>query len=520
MLTQRTPILCRLTRISAAFLTGFMLLGPQAQLRSESPAYAWVKSAGGNAFDYGTHVATDPHGNTYVTGYFESQARFEDNTVLKTETQVEFEKKTKDGGSNLPQMGESDIFVAKYNRIGGLDWTFRIGGDSDDIARGLTVDGQGNIYVCGSFISTELKFGAGQVLKRQADSEIFVAKFTPDGKLAWARGAGSGPGGAANDVAVDLEGNVYVTGYFLGQGVFEDLTLDNAGYVDIFVARYAPNGELVWVRQIGGRSDDMATGIEVDEQGSVYICGAFADTMRVSRTIKLEAEGLFDAFVMKLDSEGRTAWAEEEGGYMNDIAFDLALDPAGNLIVTGGFAGSESFASEYRTHAGYREPRRRYTRAYFGRKRLTSNGGADVFVSKYNPAGRLVWVQSAGGTKQGAPEAGYSVAVDARGHSHITGTFAGRVKFGNNILISRGVGDMYVMELDRDGRVLWARQAGTQHGQPAVGMSIAVDRGGNSYVTGYFSGNCNFGSAVIKAARESDIDMFVAKISRASVPPR
>lgn len=328
----------------------------------------------------------------------------------------------------------------------------------------------------------------------------------------------SGPGGSGNAITVDVEGTVYVTGYFYGTGVFEDITLENSGYVDIFVARYDPSGELVWARQIGGRSDDIATSIAVDDHGSIFIAGAFSEDMPVARNITLSARGLFDAFLIKLDSEGRTAWAVAEGGYMNDIAYGVAVDSAGNILLSGGFAGSESFASEYRMHAGYRKPRRRYTRAYFGRTRLTSKGGSDIFVTKYNPAGRMVWVQRVGGNKQGAPEAGFGIATDARGHAHVTGTFAGRVQFGNNTLISRGIGDLYVMELDRDGRVLWARQAGSVYDKPNVGTSIAVDRGGANYVTGYYQGNVAFGDTIQKKIGESDI--FVAKITAAFLPPR
>jgi len=289
-------------RIPTAVVIGLLFVFHTVTSRAESPSYDWINSAGGEQHDYGTDVAIDPAGNTYVTGYFRDKASF-DKTVLVT----------------LTGEGESDMFISKYDRVGHLAWARRIGGDSDDMARGVTVDGQGNVYICGSFLSSEIDFGQGNVVKRQADQAIFIAKYAPDGKLHWVRTAGSGPGGTANDVAIDPEGNVYLTGYFLGQGVFGDLVLDNSGYIDIFVARYDPTGELIWVRQIGGKSDDVATAIVVDEQGSSYISGAFSEEMRVSRGIRLESEGLFDTFVIKLDADGRTAWAESEGGYMNDI---------------------------------------------------------------------------------------------------------------------------------------------------------------------------------------------------------
>lgn len=469
-----------------------------ATLSAEAPAFRWAKRFGGEDFENGSSIVVDKLGYSYVTGYFQGEAYFGEHT--------------------LQGKGEADIFIAKVDRVGGVVWVRQIGGAADDYARSVALDGENNVYITGSFQSQKIDFGDGKIIERSSDSEIFVAKFNPENKLVWVRTAGSGPGGSGNDLALDLEGNVYVAGYFQGMGVFGDLTLENNGYVDIFVARYDYAGNLVWVRQMGGPSDDIASSIAVDEQGSIFVAGAFSETMQLSAKVKLSSEGLFDAFLIKLDSEGRTAWAVSEGGYMNDVAYDLALDPAGNIIVTGGYAGSESFGSEFRMHAAYRNPRRRYTRAYFGGKRLTSQGGSDVFIGKYNPAGKLVWVQSIGGNKAGAPEAGFGVAVDARGHAHVTGSFAGRVMFGNNTLISRGIGDVFVTELDREGRVLWARQAGAQYGKPNVGYGIAVDRGGNCYVTGFFEGNVAFGDSIAKSYGQGDV--FVARLSASFLPPR
>lgn len=479
------------------FLAVALFLGDQA--RAEAPAFRWAIRGGSDHYDYGTGIAVDNLGNTFVTGYFRGKLEFENFPSLEGK-------------------GEADIFVAKINRVGEIEWARQAGGSADDFARSVAIDDGGNVYVTGAFQSPTVAFDEGKELQRSSDQEIFVAKYDPKGNLVWANSAGSGPGGTGNGIDVDLEGNVYVTGYFYGAGVFNDLVVTNSGYVDIFVARYDPDGGLVWVRQLGGHSDDVASQIVVDDQGSTYICGAFSEDMRVSRTRSLKSRGLFDAFLMKIDSEGRTAWAVEEGGPMNDIAYDIALDPAGNVLVTGGYAGSESFGSEYRMHAAYRKPRKKYTRAYFSSKRLTSQGGSDIFVAKYNPAGRMIWVQNVGGNKKGAPEAGYSLAVDARGHAHVTGTFAGRVLFGNNTLISRGIADLYVMELDRDGRVLWARQAGSRYGKPNVGYAIDVDRGGNSYITGYFQGNVGFGDGVVKSY--GDTDIFISKLTSSFIPPR
>ena len=463
---------------------------------AEMPAFRWASRGGGPGHDYGTGITVDNEGNTYVCGYFRSQARFEEYS--------------------LAGKGEADIFLAKYNRTGKLEWVRQAGGSADDFARAVAIDAEGNCYLTGSFQSPTVDFG-GEIVKRNSDTEIFVAKFDGNGKVLWVRQAGGTGGGSGNGITIAADGYVYVCGYFSGDTTFGDLTLKNAGFSDMFVARYDPNGELDWVRQIGGTGDDVAVAIAVDAQGNAYITGGFEDEVRFSRTVTLSSAGLVDSFVAKLDNTGRTVWAQRAGGPNTDIGYGIALDPQGNILVSGGFNGTESYSSEMRLHAAFRSRKGTHIGSFNG-KGLKSEGGSDVFVSKYDQRSRLTWVRTFGGNKIGCPEAGYSIAVDASGHAHVTGTFAGKVQFGNNTLFSMGIGDIFAAELDREGRVLWARQAGAQFSEPMAGHGIAVDRGGNSYIIGYFRGNMTFGDHVMKSLGETDI--FIAKITAQSTPRR
>lgn len=464
---------------------------------AESPAYRWASRAGGSGHDYGTGITVDSEGNTFVCGYFRGQARFNNDTALAGK-------------------GEADMFLAKYNRIGELVWVRQAGGSADDFARGVAIDAEGNCYLTGSFQSPTVDFG-GEVVKRNSDTEIFVAKFDSNGKVLWVRQAGGTGGGSGNAITVGVDGYVYACGYFSGDTTFSDLTLKNSGFSDMFVARYDANGELDWVRQIGGAGDDVAAAIVVDAQGNAYITGGFEDEVRFSRSITLSSGGLMDSFVAKLDNTGRTVWAQRSGGPNHDIGYSIGLDPHGNVLASGGFNGTESYGSELRLHAAFRSRKGTHVGSFNG-KGLKSVGGSDVFVAKYDQRSHLVWVRTFGGNKIGCPEAGYGLAVDANGHAHVTGTFAGMVKFGNNTLFSMGIGDVFVAELDREGRVLWARQAGAQFSEPIAGSSIAVDRGGNSYVIGYFRGNMTFGDHVLKSQGETDI--FITKITAQFNPRR
>jgi hypothetical protein len=111
---------------------------------------------------------------------------------------------------------------------------------------------------------------------------VFVAKYTAAGALVWARRLGGSGDDAGAGVAVDKQGNVYITGYFSGVADFDPgagtVTLTSAGATDVFVAKLDSAGAFVWARRLGGSSLDEGTGVAVDEQGNVYTTGAFAGT--------------------------------------------------------------------------------------------------------------------------------------------------------------------------------------------------------------------------------------------------
>ena len=188
-------------------------------------------------------------------------------------------------------------------------------------------------------------------------------------------------------------------------------------------------------------------------------------------------------FVITLNVNAQTVeWVRSAGGTSTDIGFGVAVDAAGNSYVTGQYQGT----------------------ATFGPFMLTSAGGNDIFVAKYDANGNVLWVRSAGGDLL---DSGIGVAVDAAGNSYVTGQYQGTATFGPVTLISTGVLDIFVAKYDTSGNVLWATRAGGAASD--FGNGIAVDAAGNSYVTGGYLATANFGPFTLTSAGEYDI--FVVK---------
>lgn len=373
----------------------------------------WASSTGGTLADSCRAVAVDAVGNSYATGYYEDTATF--------------------GAFVLTSAGGRDAFVAKYDPAGNVVWARSASGTLNVAGADIGVDSAGNIYVSGDFKGTAT-FGPF-VLTNAGEFNNFVAKYDPVGNVVWARSAGGTLQTQNLGIAVDASGNSYVTGLFNGTAMFGSFVLTSAGSYDAFLAKYDAAGDVVWARSDGGSSTDWANGIAVDAAGNSYVTGRFSSTGTATfDSFVLTGTGDDDIFVAKYDGSGNVVWARSGGGTLRDRGNDIAVDAAGNSYVAALFSGTATFGS-------------------FG---LTSAGSEDVAVVKYDPAGNVVWARSAGGS---ALDRGLGIAVDVDGNSYVTGLHSGAT-FGPFVLTSAGGIDIFMARYDAAGNVVWAESAG------------------------------------------------------------
>ncbi|MCP1385132.1 SBBP repeat-containing protein [Runella salmonicolor] len=369
-----------------------------AKYNSEG-TFLWVQTAGGTGSDYANGIAVDAFGNVYVTGYFFGKASF--------------------GETSKTSAGDDDIFVAKYNSAGVLQWVQTAGGINSDYSRGIVLDASGNVYTTGSFEGTAA-FGATSKTSA-GGTDIFVAKYNSEGILLWVQTAGGTNNDYSRGIAIHTTGSIYITGYFAGTVTFGTTSKTSAGGFDIFVAKFDPVGLVwLWVQTAGGgpTSSDFAEDIAVDASGSAYITGNFQGTATFGATSKT-SEGSYDIFVAKYSSLGTFQWVQTAGGTDEDDGQGIALDASGNVYVTGYFQQTATFGATSKTTAG-------------------SN---DIFVAKYSSAGALRWIQTVGGI---FPDNGDDITIDANENLHVTGSFSGTAAFGATSKTSVGQSDIFV----------------------------------------------------------------------------
>ena len=392
------------------------------------------------------------------------------------------------GDRTLIGRGSDDAFLAAYSSGGSLLWIQQAGGAATDRAIGLALDGDGNCYVTG-FFQGQADFGS-ITLTSQGAEDVFLAKYDPQGEVLWVQHAGGGPRAYGCSAAVDQAGCCYVGGYFGGSATFGDTTFTSQGNIDVFVAKYDPAGHLLWVRQgpAAGSEGNMC-GIALDAAGNSYITGWFSGTVSFGETslTSLRSDGIFLA---KYDAAGNLLRAQQVGTGDHAHAIAVAADPAGNCWLTGGFWGT----------------------AVFGPTTLAGWGTYDVFVAKYDSSGDLLWVSQAGSDYS---DSGCGIAVDGAGNSYIAGAFWSNARFGDTTLATRGGSDAFLAAYDFAGHLRWVRQAGGGSGDQA--NSVAVDASGNCYVAGLFSSTAGFGNVSLNS--QGGYDMFVTKLGGPPVGP-
>ncbi|MCT7989335.1 SBBP repeat-containing protein [Laspinema olomoucense] len=329
-----------------------------------------------------------------------------------------------------------------------LEWIRQFGTDRDDFSLGVAVDSDGNTYVTGQTYGSLANPQAGE-------GDIFVTKYDRAGNQVWTQQLGTSGEDFSFDIALDSNNNLYLAGYTKG-------TLGNAnvGGDDALLAKYDRDGNLQWTRQFGTPNDDKFRSLSIDDADNIYISGYTQGALVTSN-------GNWDAFVTKYDTSGNQLWLEQFGTINSDQAWGSTADSAGNVYVTG------------------------YTTGSLG---SSNSGSRDMFLTKYDTNGSLLWNQQLGTS---ASEQAMGVATDSAGNVYITGYTNGSLG-GTNV----GENDVVISKYDSNSNLMWTRQLGTTATEEA--RDIAVDNAGFIYVTGVTSGSLDGTNAGVQ-------DIFVSK---------
>lgn len=276
----------------------------------------WAHAYGEGSDDKGTSLASDANGNIYLAGLFYSST-------------ITF------GSHTLTNTGTCDIFIVKYDQAGNILDAWNEGGFAVDIPHSITVDNSDNLIVTGRFSSLSITFGSTTIM--QAGSmDVFTVKYDASGNVLWAKGAGSGSNDEGHSVKTDPAGNIYIAGYFNQTASFGNLSVTSAGSSDIFIAKYDPSGNIIWVKRAGDDLEDVCKSIYVDADGHCYAGGNFRSaTIQFGSTILNAAPTGSNSFIAGFDSSGNSVWALSAAGdcRLNGVTgYNSTIYACGNFL--------------------------------------------------------------------------------------------------------------------------------------------------------------------------------------------
>lgn len=363
----------------------------------------WAKNFGGSDDDYATSIAIDAWGYIYVAGYFYSSSITLGTTTLNNDS------------SNTTNM-----FIVKYDSSGNLIWARQAGGTMDDRINAITTDAAGNVVVTGNFESKYLIFGTDTVKNPLIPTDaVFVIKYDSAGNYTWAKGTGPIGDGYGYAIAADAANNIFVAGKFnsptINFGNSVVLSNSGSGFDDVFLVKYNASGTAQWaISPIGVSNNDVATALNTDATGNIYITGNYAsDTLKFGSTNLINAGG-YDIFVAKYNTTGHLVWAKDNGGAGGDYATAMSIDDSSNVYIAGNF-GSTSLT--------------------FGSSTIINDsaGAYFLYIAKYDSLGNAQWANTTGGPGSNMN----AMATDQMGNIYVGGDFSDSMfYFGTNILLN------------------------------------------------------------------------------------
>jgi len=407
------------TAVSSSATAGFVTM------RNADGTPRWSHALVGTPFAYAQGVAVDGAGNVVVAGYFTGELRL-DTTPLP----------------GMTSAGSHDIFVVKLGPGGNLLWSQRFGSTNTDKAFHVEVDAVGNVLLAGEFWGSLPVVGSPHSPHTSVGwTDAFVIKLDRDGNPLWSRSWGGTMLDRATSVAVGGDDSVVVTGVYtrpVNLNALGGPVLTNAGASDFFVVKLGSGGNHLWSKGFGGSGDDIAWDVEADGAGNVLVTGSFMGTVdfRGPPPSLVTSTGDRDGFLLKLVSTtGATQWIRRFGGPTADTGYALAVDPTGNVFLTGSLIGPVNFTNE--------PPDVR-----------TAHGGYDSFVARFDADGSHRWSQVHGDTTN---QSAYGIALDGVGNVLLTGGMEGQVLLGDPLsaeptrrattLESQGCTDVFLAKL-------------------------------------------------------------------------
>ncbi len=429
---------------------------------SQKNVWQWINTFGSSQWDIVNDITCDSSGNIYATGSFTDTFKY--------------------GNDSLVSIGSNDAFVVKLDSTGKYKWMIQQGDSAYDFASCIIATGK-YIYVAGSFENT-CNFGKTKI--SSSGTNLFLACFDSLGQVSWVKSFQGSFGNYIHSLSIDKKSNIIACGTFNGVLHFGKDSITSTGKNDGFVVQFNKKGDLIWIRQIGGIHDDIATKVSVDRKNNIYFTGTFKSEMRIGTKII------------------RTTKNNENIG-----VFIISFTNAGELMKAGVYGEAKKITSprfvcgkksKYFLSYNFED------KLYFENKVVASHGYDDIIMAGFNDTLSLLWYRQIGG--EGMDRI-CAITVNHNNELVLAGTYTQETNIDStSIDQSSGWGDIFIAQFSDTKNILWVQKAGSKGDD--YPRAVVTDRNDNIYLAGSFSDTLNIRNGTLIS--KGDEDIFIGKI--------
>jgi hypothetical protein len=401
---------------------------------------------------------------------------------------------------NLISYGARDLLLIKFDNSGHILWYTRIGSTSADIAGGISIDNNNDIYITGNYYGN-CRFSSTDSLINTGNADIFLAKYNSNGIFQWTKRIGfSSTLQSSFDLKFDGLSNLLITGFYkdtliIGSTVADQDTLYGNAYTSNFIGSFDLNGICSWTKSfLGTNNNTRFRRVDISQNG-YYFGGYFQGNLYFDiDTISSYSSG-YDAFLYKTNLNGTGQWVVRVRGQNTENFKSLATDEYDNVYILGNYNSNTIYVDSTATLTNT------YTRS--------ASTNYDTYIGKYNRSGSMQWFLRIGGTGKDI----YNDFVVRNNIIYATGYFAGQIIFNKDTLktSSSANEDAFLAALNEIGDpIAGVSIIGTGDYQDA-GTIVNMDTDSRAYVSGYYrSQQVKIGDSTYTSNNVNKSDLFFA----------
>jgi len=378
-----------------------------------------------------------------------------------------------------------EIFIHNPVNAQTVFWSNHVGSDLGDYGSSGVCDDQGNFYYAGEFYGSVCYFQTN-TLVRQGINDLFLVKYDPSGNELWVLRIGGENEFSPEHIRVyynNISKNIFIVGSFSGTASFGSCNLTSGGEADIFLAKYDPNGNCMWAKKVGGTGYDGSAKIAFDKNGNIFMCGTASSTANFDGFVV--AKG---GFLAKFDADGNCLWAKNKIAWAPTFNSQIQL---GGLKVS----NSDIFLG------GCTQVDATIT---IDTLVISHKGFYSSLICCFDSTGTAKWI------REGISMMTISISdivIDEKGNLFQAGYFKDSINFNGNIITSSpGKREIFLVKYDKTGQFKWARK--TSGGSYAEAFDLTNTKDGNIVVVGHFAGSLHFDNIQVQSL--SNEDMFIA----------